>query len=206
MQAAHTLASNSRRAAVSRVRVLFVWLFGVSDIRARTGIFCHRRLEMSVYARVAANWLSGFLVTLALLGLGACSIQLVADYDSTTYEEILRVGKKVDHFYGSLLEAPEKDRKYARYSEKYVEIETDLRSLYIRNKSRPLNQEATAISESILGLWMKYKQAHHDRDGYSTGIAKLDRNRFSRLFGSAADAEAAKRLDPEDRDARKDSK
>jgi hypothetical protein len=147
-----------------------------------------------------------FLAALACLAFAACSIQLVADYDSATYEEILRVGKKVDLFYGHLLEAPEKDRKYSKYSEKYVEIESDLRALYMRNKSRPLNQESTEISRITLDLWVKYKQAHQNRDAYSSGIAKLDRGRFQRLFGSAADAEAAKKIDPADRDAEKESK
>jgi hypothetical protein len=32
----------------------------------------------------------------------------------------LRVGKKVDLFYGNLLEASEKDRKHLKYSEKYM--------------------------------------------------------------------------------------
>lgn len=147
-----------------------------------------------------------FLAALACLAFAACSIQLVADYDATTYEEILRVGKKVDLFYGHLLEAPEKDRKYSKYSEKYVEIESDLRALYMRSKSRPLNQESTEISRITLDLWVKYKQAHQNRDAYSSGIAKLDRGRFQRLFGSAADAEAAKKLDPGDRDSDKDSR
>ena len=150
--------------------------------------------------------IAALFAALVSLWLAACSIQLVADYDSATYEEILRVAKKVDHFYGTLLEAPEKDRPYAKYSEKYVEIETDLRALYMRNRSRPLNQESTEISRIILGLWVKYKDAHQKRDAYSSGIAKLDRGRFQRLFGSAADAEAAKKLEAEDRDAEKDSK
>jgi len=160
--------------------------------------------KLAFVPRFAASGLPFLLAGLALV-LSACSVKLVADYDSTTYEEILKVAKKVDHFYGTLLEAPEKDRHYAKYSEKYVEIETDLRSLYMRNRSRPLNQESTAISETILNLWVKYKQAHQKRDGYSSGIARLDRNRFMRLFASAADAEAAKKLDPGDKDAEKDS-
>jgi hypothetical protein len=156
--------------------------------------------------RFAASAVSFLLVALALLVFSACSVKLVADYDSVTYEEILRAGKKVDHFYGQLLEVPEKDRQYAKYSEKYVEIETDLRSLYMRNRSRPLNQESTEISRIILDLWVKYKQRHRERNAYSSGNAELDRTRFQRLFGSAADAEAAKKLDPDDRDEKKDSK
>ncbi|MGD2119529.1 MAG: hypothetical protein PVG66_14300 [Chromatiales bacterium] len=81
-----------------------------------------------------------------------------------------------------------------------------MRSLYARNESRPLNEESTKISESILNLWMKYKQRHQDNNTYKTGNAKLDRNRFIRLFISAASAEAAKNLDPDDADSSKESK
>jgi len=140
------------------------------------------------------------------IGLTGCSIKLVTDYDSATFEETLRVGKKVDRFYGDLLETPADDRQYSKYSDKYVEIETDLRSLWTRNKARTLNQESTEISEIILNLWLKYKNAHERSNTYSDGKAKLDRNRFTRLFVSAADAEAAKKLDPDDRVTNKDSK
>jgi hypothetical protein len=90
------------------------------------------------------------------LALGGCSIKFVADYDSTTFEEILKIGKKIDRFYGDLLETPENSRQYQKYADKYVEIETDLRSLYTRNKARTLNQESAEISEIALNLGLKY--------------------------------------------------
>lgn len=150
-----------------------------------------------------------FLLCLAILGFSSvvgCTVKFVDDYDSKTYEEILSVGKVVDKFYGDLLETPEADRQYKEYAGEYVEIETELRSLYIRNKSRPLNEESTKISESILDLWIKYKGRHKAKDTYTSGNAKLDRNRFGRLFVSAASAEVAKSLDPDDKDTAKDSK
>jgi hypothetical protein len=146
------------------------------------------------------------LAFLFVLGSGACSVKLIADYDSNTFEEILKVSKKIDQFYGNLLETSEGDRKYLKYAAQYVEIETDIRSLVTRNQARPLNIESTKISETILTLWIKYKQLHQEKDGYSSGTAKLDRTRFVRLFNAASAAEEAKKLDPEDRDAKKESK
>ena len=143
---------------------------------------------------------------LGLFCLFGCRVQFVADYDAQTYEEILRAGKEVDRFYGSLLEDPADGRQYETYTELYVAIESELRSLVTRNKSRPLNEESTRISESILKLWVKYKDKHKSKNTYSDGNAKLDRDRFVRLFISAASAEAAKNLDPADADASKDSK
>lgn len=142
-------------------------------------------------------------VVIALCG---CSVKFVDDYDAKTYEEIIRLSGEVDKFYGVLLERVDADRKYQDFQAKYVELESELRSLYIRNKSRPLNSESTKISESILDLWIKYKDRHKEKDTYKTGNAELDRERFIRLFISAASAEAAKTLSPDDTDASRESR
>jgi len=146
------------------------------------------------------------VLSLLLIAAAGCSVKFVADYDAATFDEILKVGKGVDRFYGEMLEAPEAQRPYAKYSTKYVEIETDIRSLLLRNKARPLNSESITINETILNLWLKYKDNHQKTDTYRTGVARLDRNRFLRLFAAAADAESAKRLDGDDRNPSKDSK
>ena len=147
----------------------------------------------------------GFLLLLAF-ALGGCAVKLVADYDSVSFEEILKVGKKVDKFYGDLLEAKSSDRAYQKFSDRYVEIETDIRSLVTRNTARALNEESTQISEITLSLWLKYKDGHKTKDTYSDGTAKLDRNRFVRLFAAAASAERAKNLDADDKNTAKESK
>ena len=158
----------------------------------------------SVRAMRSGLWLG--LIWAVLLGTNGCVVKFVADYDAVTFEEILRVGKKVDRFYGDLLETAEAERKYTKYSDKYVEIETDIRSLITRNKARAINRESTEIAEIILKLWSKYKESHQRKDAYMNGAAKLDRGRFVRLFNSAAAAEEAKKLDPDDRDSEMDSK
>jgi hypothetical protein len=148
------------------------------------------------------------ILTILIIGLAiaGCSIKLVSDYDSTTFEEVISVGKKVDRFYGDLLESPVNERQYQKYADKYVEIETDLRSLGTRNRARALNSESTQISDIILALWVKYKTNHATNNGYGSGIAKLDRDRFTRLFISAANAETAKKLDASDKDPAQASK
>jgi len=138
------------------------------------------------------------LILLTGLALSGCAAKFVADYDSATLEEILRLGKKVDKFYGEMLETPPAERGYAKYSQQYVDVEVDLRSLYVRNKARALNEESTRISEIILNFWIKYKDEHQQTDGYGDGKAQLDRERFTRLFIAAADAETAKKLDAAD--------
>jgi len=119
------------------------------------------------------------------------------------YAVLFRQLKEVDKFYGGLLEMPESNRQYSKFSEKYVELESELRSLYIRNKSKPLNEESGEISKIILDFWLKYKAKHKEKDKYSNGNAKLDKSKFIRLFTSAANAESAKKLASEDKDVNK---
>lgn len=155
---------------------------------------------MNIAARTRRTWLATAAALTFVLGLGACTVKLVADYDEATFNEVLQVGKEVDRFYGMLLEAPEGQRPYAKYAKQYVDIETDVRSLVTRNQARPLNKESTQISETILKFWVKYKGKHKKKNAYPTAVAKFDQQRFQRLFSAAAAAEEAKKLKPGDTD------
>lgn len=96
--------------------------------------------------------------------LTSCShIKLVADYDTTTYEETIRIGKSVDFFYSTMLDAKNEDRTYDKYAGKYTEIDADIRSLVRRNAARELNQESKTITNNILGFWEKYRCNHKNR-------------------------------------------
>jgi len=141
--------------------------------------------------------LAGALLVLLLLS-GCPHLQLIAEYDAKNFEETIRVGKSVDVFYGRMLEMPDGQRPYAKFADQYVEIEADIRSLVRRNAARQLNDESTAISQTILRFWIQYRKKHETNSSrYSD--ARLDRLRFNRLFTAAASAEAAKKLTAEDR-------
>jgi hypothetical protein len=146
-----------------------------------------------------------FLLLMASF-IAGCAVKWVADYDAVTFEEILKVGKSVDRFYGDLLEIKPAERVYAKFSDRYVGLETDIRSLFTRNQARALNTESIQISEIILKLFVKYKESHKIKNTYSDRTAQLDRNRFSRLFAAAANAEKAKELDGDDANPDKESK
>jgi len=125
--------------------------------------------------------------------LSGCAVKFVADYDSKTEDAILDAAKRVDLFYGKLLDTPERDRQYKAFADQYSSIEADLSSLVLRNKVRQYNEDSTQIAETILSLWQKYRDLHKERDAYSTGNAQLDRGRFRRLFAYLARAEGAKK-------------
>jgi len=137
----------------------------------------------------------------ALIGIGlmlillfACGIKLVADYDAATYESILNTAKLVDAFYVNLLVTPETERAYENFADQYLDIEVEIRSLLMRTKIHPLNEESTRIAETILAKWLKYKEAHQDKNTYKSALEQVHWQRFTRLFTAMAVAEEAKRL------------
>ena len=53
-------------------------------------------------------------------------------------------------FYGNISELSETEKEYNNFSKEYIDIESDIHSLVIRNKMRPLNEESIKILEAIL--------------------------------------------------------
>lgn len=146
----------------------------------------------NIQINICKNIIAPCLIITTMMLLLGCTAKLVADYDDKIYKQTLSTAKLVDKFYISLLAVKEHNRKYQPYAKKYLGIENILRSLYSKNKSRKLNQESITISESILDLWIKYKTNHQSQNTYSNRNAQLDKNRLSRLFTSAANAESSK--------------
>ena len=128
-----------------------------------------------------------------------CSVKYVSDYDQITADELIRVAKKVDMFYGNLGEIQESERQYSKYSKEYIDIESDIRSLVIRNKIRPLNEESIKISETILAEFMKYRKKHKEDTLYKDTLIILHRNRLLRLFTAMSVAEQAKQINSEEK-------
>jgi len=141
-------------------------------------------LRLTLFFLLTASW-------------SCAPVRLIADYDATTYEETIRVAKRVDVFYGKVLELEAKDRLYAPFAPDYVDIGADLRSLVQRNASRALNSESRRISQIIVDFWEQYQAKHKANNAYAD--ASLDRRRFTRLFEAALSAERAKQLASEDK-------
>ncbi|MBA4417181.1 MAG: hypothetical protein C0392_04630 [Syntrophus sp. (in: bacteria)] len=92
-----------------------------------------------------------------------CSVRLVSQYDADTEKAIVDTAKKTDLFYGKVLELPQDQRHYASLSDQYVSIETDIRSLVLRNEARRLNAESIEQSKILLNLWLGIKNDHRCR-------------------------------------------
>ncbi len=131
-------------------------------------------------------------ILLLFLTITGCTVKYVAEYDATIKEEIIQVSKKVDLFWGDMLDTPANERKYVKFKDKYNEIEADMRSLVMKNEIRPLNQESTRQAEIVLGLWVEDRELHRKNDSFSDFEAKQHRKQFTRAFIAMAKGEEAK--------------
>jgi hypothetical protein len=122
----------------------------------------------------------------------SCTVQYVAEYDESIKNEIIRIATQVEMFFAELFEADETERKYENFKERYIAIEVDLRTLLLRNKIRPLNEESTKQSEIALELWVEDKEQHKNENTVSNFIINLHRKQFQRIFIAMAKGESIK--------------
>ncbi len=134
-----------------------------------------------------------FLITV-LLSANGCAVRYIADYDASIKDEIFQVAKKVDLFWGALLDTQSADRKYDKFKDQYNQIETDIRGLVMKNEIRALNKESTKQANIALDLWVEDRSIHKENDGFSDFEAKRHRKQFNRVFTAMAKGEEAKNI------------
>ncbi len=138
-----------------------------------------------------------FIILLICFTVTGCPVKYVADYDANIKEEIIQTSKKVDMFWGDLLDTSVGERKYVKFKDKYNEIETDLRGLVTKNEIRPLNRESTKQAQNALDLWVQDRELHKKNDSFTDFEAKQHRKQFSRVFVAMAKGEEAKNMAPD---------
>lgn len=121
-----------------------------------------------------------------------CTVQYVAEYDESVKNEIVRIAAQVEMFYADILETNEAERVYENFRDRYISIEVDLRTLLLRNKIRPLNEESTKQTEIALELWIDDKEQHKSENTVSNFIINSHRKQFQRIFIAMAKGEAVK--------------
>ncbi len=142
-----------------------------------------------------ANAKFAFLFLLiSAITVSGCTVKYVADYDASLKEEIVQVAKKVDLFWGELLDTAASERKYDKSKDRYNQIEADIRGLVMKNEIRVLNKESTKQANIALDLWIEDKNLHKDNDTFSDFEAKRHRKQFTRVFTAMAKGEEAKNI------------
>lgn len=138
-----------------------------------------------------------FHIVLALLFavlVSGCTVKYVAEYDAAIKDETVAIAKKVDLFWGNLLDTPSDQRQYENFKILYNEIESDIRSLHMKNEIRPLNELSTKQVQNALELWIEDREMHKRENTFSDFLAKRHRQQFVRVFTAIAKGEDVKNM------------
>jgi hypothetical protein len=132
---------------------------------------------------------------LMLAGITSCTVSLVPSYDKEITGEVNKLMKEIDVFYLTMKEMPPEERNYDFFVEKYISIEADLHTMYLRNKVRPLNEESTENCLIALEKWRKYKARHKERDSLSDANIEMQNEYMHDFLYYVLAAEQAKKED-----------
>ena len=135
-----------------------------------------------------------FVFALIAFSVAGCAVNFVAEYNAAIQEEIIQTARKVDLFWGELMDTNIGDRQYDNFKDKYNEIETDIRVLLMKNEIRALNEESTKQAKIALDLWMEDRKLHKTNNTFSDFEAQRHRTQYTRIFTAMAKGEEAKNI------------
>jgi hypothetical protein len=133
------------------------------------------------------------LSTIGFAGLNSCSVHFVPSYEKDISDEVTHLMKKIDVFYLRMNEMDVEERGYDQFVDEYIQIEAELKSLYFKNKVRPLNEESTENCLIALQQWQKYKARHKARDSLSSANIELQNTYMHDVLYYILVAEEAKK-------------
>jgi len=138
-----------------------------------------------------------FVTAVAALLLTACRVKLLDDYDKASEDALLRTYGQIESLFDAMAEAPDSaSRSYARFADRYADIQQAIRVQVVRESARPLNSESFGIVSIIDSVFTGYRQRHKDSPrGVAAVLLERQRVNMRRLFSAALKAERVKRDD-----------
>ncbi|KZN13051.1 hypothetical protein [Marinomonas sp. TW1] len=133
-----------------------------------------------------------FCLLLSVIWFSGCSIQLVSSYDAKTLEQMERIDQDIDRFYLTLQTQPESNRTYALFSDQYLNIEVNIRSLERRQAMREKNEETLAQTKTLKAFWQQDMTSHKRQNSVSDFIIKRRMDQYQRLMKALIQGEMAK--------------
>ncbi|KGJ87934.1 hypothetical protein [Colwellia psychrerythraea] len=126
-----------------------------------------------------------------------CSLQLLAERDEVSLQQMEELAQEVDHLFTQLLYMPPDRRDYKSNAPKYLSVEVKLNALKMRQESRIMNELTIEQLGIAIGLWAQDRKRHERQNSFSDFMLKRYRSQYKRLFLAMIKGEEAKekRLD-----------
>jgi hypothetical protein len=114
------------------------------------------------------------LMSLFIISFFSCApIQLVPDYSDAIENQIIQTQKMNEKLYVGLLAMPVDQRTYSSCQKEYLEIESNINSLFFQINIREKNASFVVMMNQLKSNFIQYKDEHKLKGTLTDGEIKI---------------------------------
>ena len=146
------------------------------------------------WSRTLATSRTLLAVMLLCLAFSNCKVQLVPPYDAGIEQQIVNTAKMNDRLYLEMQEEPVADRTYNKYSSKYLDIESEINSILLKNEARKQSHDLIVITNNLKTLFVQFKDKHKQDNTINDADIKLNQLQIAAAWKALLVAERGLKL------------
>lgn len=135
-----------------------------------------------------------FLILLLSISYSACRVTLVPTYDAAIEEQIVNTAKMNDRLYLEMKDETKTKRTYDKYSSKYLDIESEINSILLKNQARKQSHDLVVIINNLKTLFTQFKEQHKQGNTIEDADIKLDQLQIAAAWKALLVAERGLKL------------
>src|ERR1051326_4163192 len=135
-----------------------------------------------------------FIAPLLWISFAACKVTLVPPYDASIEEQIVNTAKMNDRLYLEMKDELEANRTYGKYSSKYLDIESEINSILLKNQARRQSHDLIVITSNLKTLFVQFKDQHRQAVTINDADIKLNQLQIAAAWKALLIAERGLKL------------
>lgn len=131
------------------------------------------------------------ILFIPVISLSACKVQLVPAYNAELEEQIVKTAKMSDMLYLEMMDAASDKKSYSLYADKYLDIESEINSILLKNEVRSNAADNIATVQKLKDYFVKAKEDHKTRTTMSNAEMLLYNEQLKAFWKPVLIAERA---------------
>lgn len=127
-----------------------------------------------------------------MLGVSACSMVQVAQYDPNTMNSLQSIDQHIDKLYLTMSTLPKKQRTYQHFSRDYLNIQVMIRALVRMQQYRENNSQTFEQSQTLAKLWKQDMALHQKKGVLPDFMIRIRQSQYQRLLATMMKGESYK--------------
>ena len=131
------------------------------------------------------------LLPLLIICLLACKATFVPPYDASIEAQISKTARLTDALYLQMLDVKETDRKYEKYTAKYLDIQVDINALVLKTQVRDHNTNLLVMVQNLQKMFVQFKDDHKTKGVLTDADVQLNMMQVNAVWAPLLLAEKA---------------